>query len=984
MDKCQVLEAIRNSLSTNESTRKNAETILIRLRGSAGFLWCLLELMSSNELELGLKQAAAIQFRQTTEQSWDSSLPDDRTAKNTLRANIIPCAASAHPSIRVHLLASLQAIFKADFPQAWPDLPQLLLSLLNSSDIPKIQASLLTTDALFKSYSIPGNSKMTAILYGLIEAFFPVLLKFTQYLSTLSTPESYPMKHLVSKIFFSATKCHLPKYFTPEKLAPWLDVLLVLFNESSSAQFNVNHEYWKTKKIIATLFDRMYNRYSLKDDSEDNQIGEFYKEKYALKVLEVFLNALSKGVNGVPPKVKTACLHYINTCLPAKITWTVLKLHLDTILKTIFFPILLFGEEDNELFNNDPQEFLRRQSDEDIVVDDPRAVVLSFIFDLIDTRGIQHMVPWIDYMIKDLLMKYQAAPLQHQNIQYKEAVLIVFGSIADHLSSLPQYKWEEFVKQHVLPEFSNNFGFMRARAVRTFAQFNELCQKNESLFLAGSQLTIQALNDKELPVRANAAIALKHLLGHPSVASKIEPILPQIVEAFLKIVSEIENEDIVDSFQTLVETYGSTMAGFALTIVKNLVERFLSVIKVTRNHKDMSSVSVGFTYLNTLKVLFSSLEGENQILANTAPYIQQLLITMSPDLQDFVLDYVHILAQYTHFVDEIDDMMCPVFAKMLSSVADWAILFLPEIFIPLDNFISKIPQKFLQLNQLPLITTVYKKAGAVKNDSKVLLFASQLVSSVLVWCKGSVDPILPDIIHLSTEYLKHSQHTETKLMILRVFSCCLYNNPTFTISYLESKGIFGDLFQLFFNLIKEGQVKTLNDIKTFIFGLVSLFEVTQLPNSLHVFLKPTLEVIIHLQQKYLHFLEEKVKQLKKKEEHGTADKKLNLDEIKHLVNPQKVLNDEDVSSEFRGTLSPALLAKLESYGYGSNSDEEDESELPSFFVDLDELVYFIDIQKEFSAKNGPLYDQLFNSLNGENKQLLQQMIQEANRRKVNS
>lgn len=125
-------------------------------------------------------------------------------------------------------------------------------------------------------------------------------------------------------------------------------------------------------------------------DSEVNRkFGKLFKDKYCLTLLENILNFLNSDMRSrMPKRLLTGCINYVSTGYAHHFnsykehyryatspilhslsfvstyhatTWKVIKPHLSALVQHIFFPILAFTEADNELFEDDPQSYMKHE-----------------------------------------------------------------------------------------------------------------------------------------------------------------------------------------------------------------------------------------------------------------------------------------------------------------------------------------------------------------------------------------------------------------------------------------------------------------------------------------------------------------------------------------------------------------------------------------------------------------------------------------------
>ena len=70
--------------------------------------------------------------------------------------------------------------------------------------------------------------------------------------------------------------------------------------------------------------------------------------------------------------------------------------------------------------------------------------------------------------------------------------------------------------------------------------------------------------DPALPVRLNAAISMKELLRNDEACKMLKPHLKEILEAYLKLMQEIESEELVNALEEIVSLYNEDIGPFAI------------------------------------------------------------------------------------------------------------------------------------------------------------------------------------------------------------------------------------------------------------------------------------------------------------------------------------------------------------------------------------------------------------------------------------
>ena len=60
------------------------------------------------------------------------------------------------------------------------------------------------------------------------------------------------------------------------------------------------------------------------------------------------------------PRVTNLALQYVTTGVALSSSWKVMKPHMSSLLASVVFPLCCFDDEDEELWDDDPQEYIRK------------------------------------------------------------------------------------------------------------------------------------------------------------------------------------------------------------------------------------------------------------------------------------------------------------------------------------------------------------------------------------------------------------------------------------------------------------------------------------------------------------------------------------------------------------------------------------------------------------------------------------------------
>jgi hypothetical protein len=134
------------------------------------------------------------------------------------------------------------------------------------------------------------------------------------------------------------------------------------------------------------------------------------------------------------------------------------------------FPLFCFNDADAELWEDDPAELIRKESDLLDEFWDPRLTGMNLLFDLIKLRSADYLHLVVTHCI-GVLNAYQACPQQNPRpeplARQKDGALVVIGNLIGQLEEVPDYKksLEGMITAHVVPEFGSVYPFLRARVL---------------------------------------------------------------------------------------------------------------------------------------------------------------------------------------------------------------------------------------------------------------------------------------------------------------------------------------------------------------------------------------------------------------------------------------------------------------------------------------------------------------------------------------
>ncbi|CAB4031374.1 importin-7-like, partial [Paramuricea clavata] len=136
-----------------------------------------------------------------------------------------------------------------------------------------------------------------------------------------------------------------------------------------------------------------------------------------------------------------------------------MKPHMHAIIVEVVFPIMCYTDEDQELWEDDPYEFIRFKYDvyEDFV--SPVTAAQCLLRSATEKRK-QVLDPVMNFCVQIL-----NTPAETRDPRQKDGILHMIGTLSDILLKKKKYKdhMESMLVHHVFAETTSPLGYMRAR-----------------------------------------------------------------------------------------------------------------------------------------------------------------------------------------------------------------------------------------------------------------------------------------------------------------------------------------------------------------------------------------------------------------------------------------------------------------------------------------------------------------------------------------
>jgi exportin-2 (importin alpha re-exporter) len=338
-----------------------------------------MQMLASEAAPAQTRQSAAVTFKNVVKNHWMEKEPDVVGApppyavaageKDQVRGLVVSLMLSAPKLVQAQLSEALSIISAADFPEKWPGLlPELVtrLGVAGSRDFTAVVGVLTTANTIFKRYRQAYKSDaLYKELKYVLDTFVAPLLSLLREVSAGITANAgnpellhslFACLRLICRIFYSLNSQELPEVFE-DNMDAWMGefhVYLAYDNPALAALDNRDREKaGVVDQVKAAICDNI-NLYIEKNEEEFQRFLQTF-------VGDVWTLLTKTGMEPNKDHLVTSGVRFLTTV--ANSVHFSLFAGGDTlrqVCESIVIPNLQFREDDEELFQSNHVEYIRR------------------------------------------------------------------------------------------------------------------------------------------------------------------------------------------------------------------------------------------------------------------------------------------------------------------------------------------------------------------------------------------------------------------------------------------------------------------------------------------------------------------------------------------------------------------------------------------------------------------------------------------------
>ncbi|KAG5454542.1 Exportin-2 [Clonorchis sinensis] len=548
----ELATCLQNTLSQDQSERKKAEVYLKSVEGQPSYSLCLLGIVLNESLPMPTRLAAAITFKNFVKGYWKADLGTmDRISeadRNSVRNQILGALLSVTGVLQPQLSEAIGAIWQEDFPDKWPNLiPELVERMVQlGADLNMVRGVLQTAHTLFKRYrhECAGNDLFRE-MKTVIGQFGAPMTELAKSLLALVIGEQrltegrplvpvFQCLLLVCKIFLSLNCQDLPEFFE-DNIADWMLIFRSLLQlDASVVQLVDSAAESLTGSEGSALVEQV--------KSQVCDITSLYASKYEAEfapylpgfVTDVWEMLVSTGGQSKFDMLIGNAIEFLSSVIarPQHRHLFESPEALQSLCEKVILPNMHFRALDEELFADNPEEYLRLDL-EGSDIHTRRRSACNLVHVLCEAFEGPVVANFSTY-IQHLLAEYANSP-DGSAWPSKDAALLLVTSVAargkteklgvtisTELVNIPT-----FFETHVLPELRNanvnNLPVIKADCMRYAITFRGLLPLNTLVELIN--LAPQLLTATAPVVHSYAAALIDKLLAMKRPGTLADPLI---------------------------------------------------------------------------------------------------------------------------------------------------------------------------------------------------------------------------------------------------------------------------------------------------------------------------------------------------------------------------------------------------------------------------------------------------------------------------
>lgn len=842
MDKDSLLKSLAGTLDANFQIRKQSEEQLRYFEEMPGFTAYLLDLIIDTNINLGVQTSAAIFFKNRVNNYW--VVPDLKAAtsryiqqneKATIKSKLVEVLSKTYKNtqLRRQLSTAISSILDAE---KWEELVDVIGSLIrDTSNVDHVYTGLICLFEYTKNYryaSLDASNHKNIILDEVAEKMFPTLEELTTNLLADDSQISDEMLYLIFKIFKYSTYSTFPPYLiNPTKLGTWCQFHLVLINKSlptsvlhSDPDSRVANPRIKAVKWCFGNLHRLLLRHGGGINTKDkkSEFVNLFLTNFVPEILRAYWEIIEKWTLKQFWLSQASLFHLISFLEQVVETpaYSLLQDKLEAVIKHVLLPLLGASTETIELYEDEPEEYIRRFFDttRDNTTADTAAVNLLYRLSSTKFSSCGTMILTI---INEVFQK-RASDRESLDIASEtEGALRILATISyklDKKNSPVKGQIDQLMYSVIYPELSQatitKTPWLTARACDTLAIFIHRFEDQAILqdIFHGVVMCFQQAD--QFPIQLTAIDALRTLVEEEYVAEKIAQQAPQLMGTLLDLSKNFESDTLTSVMDVFVSKFASNLEPYANELSYRLVDQFMKLaqelLEQTSNggNADVDKEYQAAGILSTLTSLVMSMNSSPEVCANLEIVVKDVVkFILENSMAMFLTEAMEMAESIPYSLGK----MTPATWEIYKDCVDCFDIYAFDYFDTFHPFLEAVitasfPSPEMTVDNV-YVQSMFKICFLILEGDSVdpvfAHFAFELIEFAILSLGHKFVPFMPNFLPKFYTIFTTLESQDAfdgymlhHLSILKIFFACLFVEPSYTLQFSNEKQFTSTFFKL--------------------------------------------------------------------------------------------------------------------------------------------------------------------------------------------
>lgn len=768
-----------HTLSPNPEPRRRAESSLSDAADRPNYGLAVLRLIAEPSVEEQIRQAAAVNFKNHLRHRWAPSSPSDPSVptltpiqdaeKEQIKTLIVPLMLSSSPRIQTQLSEALAVIGKHDFPKSWPALlPELVSNLRQASDYASINGILGTANSIFKKfrYQYKTNDLLLDLKYCLDNFAAPLLEIFLRTAALIDSLAGsggnaatlkplFESQRLCCRIFYSLNFQELPEFFE-DHMKEWMTEFQKYLTTTYPALEEGGGDGLVLVDELRAAVCENISLYMEKNEEEfQGFLSDFARAVWTLLV--------SLSASSGRERVTITAIKFLTTVsISVHHTLFAGAEILQQICQSIVIPNVRLRDEDEELFEMNYVEFIRRDMEGSDL--DTRRRIACELLKGIATNYKAQVTAMVSVQIQNMLASFVANP--SANWKDKDCAIYLVVSLATKKAggtslSTDLVDVQSFFGSVVVPELQSQdvkaYPMLKAGALKFFTMFRNQIQKSVGVALLPD--VVRFLGSESNVVHSYAASCIEKLLlvkdegGRARfVSSDITPFLPLLMNNLFNALKFPESEENPYVMKCIMRVLG--VAEISRDVAGPCIAGLTSILnEVCKNPKN--PVFNHYLFEAVAVLVRRACEKESSLIsAFEASLFPSLQMILANDVTEFFPYAFQLLAQLVELNrPPIPLSYMEIFGLLLSPDSWKRSADVPALVRLLQSFLQKAPQELNREGRLVQVLGIFNKLISSPNTDEQGFYVLNTVIEYLQY-----DVVAPYVAHIWTALFTRLQN----------------------------------------------------------------------------------------------------------------------------------------------------------------------------------------------------------------------------------